>query len=46
MTSAGSVDWPGVVRAVATLLVGEPTHKNRHSVAVSAAWLAGRQCGR
>ena len=45
MTSAGSVDWPGVVRAVATSLVGEPTHKTatqwrfrrRGSLAVNVA---------
>jgi len=27
MTTVGSVDWPGVVRAVATSLVGEPTSR-------------------
>ena len=27
MTTVGSVDWPGVVRVVATSLVGEPTRK-------------------
>ena len=27
MTTASSVDWPGVVRVVATSLVGEPTRK-------------------
>ena len=27
MTMASSVDWPGLVQAVATSLVGEPTHK-------------------
>ena len=45
MTSAGSVDWPGVVRAVAASLVGEPTHKTatqwrfrrRGSLAVNVA---------
>ena len=45
MTSAGSVDWPGVVRAVATSLVGEPMHKTatewrfrrRGSLAVNVA---------
>ena len=45
MTTAGSVDWPGVVRAVATSLVGEPTRKTatewrfrrRGSLAVNVA---------
>ena len=27
MTTASSADWPGLVQAVATSLVGEPTHK-------------------
>ena len=45
MTTASSVDWPSLVQAVATSLVGEPTHKtatewrfrHRGSLAINVA---------